>query len=40
MGRKDSVRGVLWGVAVLQQACAAGPMASGGLMPGTVLMKR
>jgi len=35
MGREASVRGVLWGVAVLLQACAAGPVASGGLMSAT-----
>ncbi|HYO56269.1 hypothetical protein [Archangium sp.] len=35
MGRKVIMRGALWGLAVLLQACAAGPMASGGLLPST-----
>jgi hypothetical protein len=35
MGRKAIVRGVLWCLAVLLQACAVGPMASGGLLPST-----
>ncbi len=38
MGREVIARGVLLGLAVLMQACAAGPLASGGLLAPTVLV--
>ncbi|PTL81687.1 hypothetical protein [Vitiosangium sp. GDMCC 1.1324] len=38
MGQDASMRGVLLGLAVLLQACAAGPMASGGLLPSSALV--